>query len=122
MKVRPKRAAARRSIRPTYRVVRRWATVITMRTRAWVIGDGKRRTNAATKGGPAASIMRPMMLLPLTCSPSFSTRTEKPSLARASASRRWMERSSSTMSAVGLLCKIMFMRASPLVAESFSCP
>ena len=24
--------------------------------------------------GPAASIIRPMMLLPLTCSPSFSTR------------------------------------------------
>ena len=27
-----------------------------------------------------------------------------------------------TMSAVGLLCRIMFMRARPLVAASFSCP
>ena len=26
------------------------------------------------------------------------------------------------ISAVGLLCRIMFMRARPLVAESFSCP
>ena len=38
-------------------MVRRWATVITMRTRAWVTGDGKRRTKAATNGGPAASII-----------------------------------------------------------------
>ena len=57
MKVRPNRAAARSSISPTYLVMRRWATTITMRTRAWVTGDGKRRTKAATNGGPAASII-----------------------------------------------------------------
>ena len=75
--------------------------------------------------GPAASIIRPMMLLPLTFSPSFSTKMSQLNrlavLTNMAAGRAWMPSLFETMKSfviAELASRLIFFRAHSVVATN----